>query len=123
MSRPAGLVILTFVLVVVTWSAVGQEPATQKPAQPEVYRKVDPGGLDVQAAVKAAVEEQRKKTGQEVALVSIVKAERRTITPDNFRVCLSADRSGVTERAQVTIARDDKQKKWNVTVWSWGSCR
>jgi hypothetical protein len=120
MGRPVNVLLLMLSLAI---PAPAQQPTYPAPERLGTYQKVDPAGIDVQAAVKAAVEEQQKQSGQRVTLVSIVKAERRTIAPDNFRVCLFADRSGVTERAQVTVARDQKRKTWTTTIWSWGSCR
>jgi len=97
-------------------------PATP-PAQATPYKTVEPTNVDVQAALKAALIDQKKKTNEPLSLVGILTAERATIGPGNIRVCLSANRSGVTERAQVVVSRDAKKKKWELQVWAWGSCR
>jgi hypothetical protein len=32
------------------------------------------------------------------------------------------NRSGSYEFARVELSRNEKKKKWDVIVWSWGSC-
>ncbi len=101
-----------------------QEPApAPKPTAEPPYEKVEPTSLDVQAAVKFAFSEQKKKTKEPLALAGILTAEKAAIGPDNYRVCMFADRGGVTERAQIVVSRDPKKKKWDLQMWSWGSCR
>ena len=97
-------------------------PPDPAPQQVVPYKAVEPTNVDVQSALKFAVGEQKKLTQQPVSLVGIVTAEKAAVAADNYRVCLFADRNGVTERAQVVVSRDAK-KKWSVDTWSWGSCR
>jgi hypothetical protein len=104
-------------------TAPAQTPAPKPPAtEAEPYQKVDPGNTDLQSAVKYAVDEQKRQSKEKLSLVGILTAEKAAVSP-NFRACLFADRNGVTERAQVVVSRDDKKKKWELTTWSWGSCR
>jgi len=104
--------------------ALLQDPApAPKPTVEPPYAKVEPSSLDVQAAVKFAFSEQKKKLKEPLSLAGILTAEKASIGADNYRVCLFVDRGGVTERAQVVVSRDPKKKKWETQVWSWGSCR
>lgn len=97
-------------------------PPAPSPQQAEPYQPVEPTNIDVQSALKFAMGEQKRLTREPVSLVGIVTAEKAAVSP-NFRVCLFADRGGVTERAQVVVSRDVKKKKWSLTIWAWGSCR
>jgi len=108
-------------LVLSLQTAPAQTPAP-KPTEPETYQKVDPTNADLQTAVKFAIDEQKRQSKEKLKLVGIVTAEKAQVSP-NFRACLFADRNGVTERAQVVVSRDPKKKKWELDVWSWGSCR
>ena len=101
----------------------GAPAPTLAPQQAEPYRPVEPTNVDLQSALKFALAEQKRLGRQPVSLVGIVTAEKAAVAPDNYRVCLFANRNGVTERAQVVVSRDVKKKKWSVDVWSWGSCR
>ena len=112
---------ITFLLL--TLLQTPSTPPDPAPQQTVPYRTVEPTNVDVQSAVKFAVGEQKRLSRQPVSLVGIVTAEKASVAPDNYRVCLFADRSGVTERAQVVVSRDAKKKKWSLTTWSWGSCR
>jgi hypothetical protein len=110
--------------VVLSLAGAGREvPADQTPKTDEIreYRKVDVRDVDVQAALKLALADQKRKSSGNEKLLSIVSAERRFVTPDNYRLCLSMNRRGRTELARVVLSRDAK-KQWTVTLWSWGSC-
>jgi hypothetical protein len=98
-------------------------PAGQAAKADEVreYRKVDLRDVDVQSALKFALADQKRRSGGDEKLFSVVSAERQFVTPDNYRLCLSMNRSGRTELARVVLSRDAK-KRWTVTLWSWGSC-
>jgi hypothetical protein len=85
------------------------------------YRKVEVQDVDVQSALKSALADRKRRSGGDEKLLSLVSAERRFVTPDNYRLCLSMNRSGRTELARVVLSRDAK-KRWTVTLWSWGSC-
>ncbi|MEO8681814.1 MAG: hypothetical protein ABI665_22400 [Vicinamibacterales bacterium] len=116
---------MTALLLLILFLQATPTPApTQKPvpADTEIYKKVDPGDTDLQAAVKFAIDEQKRQSKEKISLVGIVTAEKAAVSP-NFRVCLFADRIGVNERAQVVVSRNEKKKKWELTTWSWGSCR
>lgn len=115
---------IALILVMLSLQAMPAQAPAPTPSKPdtETYQKVDPLNADLQSAVKFAVDEERKKSKEKVSLVGIVTAEKAAVSP-NFRACLFADRNGVTERAQVVVSRDAKKKKWEVMVWSWGSCR
>jgi hypothetical protein len=99
-----------------------QTPAPKPTPAAETYEKVAPTDSDLQAAMKFAVNEQKRQSKENLKLVGIGTAEKAAVSP-NFRACLFADRNGVTERAQVVVSRDAKKKKWELDVWSWGSCR
>ena len=115
---------VALLLLLAALQATPAQPPAPKPAptDADTYQKVDPANVDLQAAVKFAFAEQVRKTKEPVSLVRIETAERATVSP-NFRVCLFADRGGVTERAQVVVSRNQKKKTWDLTVWAWGSCR
>lgn len=89
--------------------------APQAPAPPseQPYKKIDISEPDVRAAAKVALAKQKG---------TLISAERHSISSNNLRLCLSMDRSGTREFARVVLSRDDKRKRWTVTVWSWGSC-
>jgi hypothetical protein len=93
----------------------------EKPPSADSYQKVDVTDRDVQAAVKFALADQQRKDGGKPRLLSIISAERQFVSADNFRLCLSLDRSGRTEFARVVLSRNAK-KRWSVTIWSWGAC-
>jgi predicted phage-related endonuclease len=77
------------------------------------YKKIAITEPDVQDAVKV-VFAKRKGT--------LIWAERHSISGDNLRLCVSMNRSSSYEFARVVLSRDTKKKRWNVDVWSWGSC-
>jgi hypothetical protein len=115
--------IALLLLVLSLQTPPAQAPAPKpSPTETETYQKVDPMNPDLQTAVKFAVDEQKRQSKEKLKLVGIVTAEKAAVSP-NFRACLFADRNGVTERAQVVVSRDAKKKKWELDVWSWGSCR
>jgi hypothetical protein len=94
---------------------------TEKPPGADSYRKVEVTDRDVQAAVKFALADQQRKDRSKPKLLSVISAERQYVPADNFRLCLSLDRSGRTEFARVDLSRTVK-KRWSVTIWSWGAC-
>jgi hypothetical protein len=111
-------------LLILTLQATPPQAPAPKPTPPETetFQKIDPMNTDLQAAVKFAIDEQKRQSKEKISLVGIVTAEKAAVSP-NFRVCLFADRIGVNERAQIVVSRNEKKKKWELTTWSWGSCR
>lgn len=96
--------------------------AVEKSPPADSYRNVEATDRDVQAAVKFALADQQRREGSKPKLLSVISAEHQSVSADNFRLCLSMDRSGRTELARVVLSRNAK-KRWSMTVWSWGACR
>ena len=115
---------IALMLLVLSLQATPAQTSAPKPAptDTENYQKIDPMNADLQSAVQFAIDEQKRQSKEKLKLVGIITAEKAQVSP-NFRACLFADRNGVTERAQVVVSKDPKKKKWELDVWSWGSCR
>jgi Cystatin domain len=122
--RTSFMALLVAVVAIPAWAgtAPAQVPAAA-PATPSSngYETVVTTDPDVQAAVKAAIADQRQKNRSDLKLISIVSAERQPVSGKNLRLCLSMDRTGSTQFARVVLSRNAK-KTWSVTIWSWGSC-
>jgi len=84
------------------------------------YRRIDAATSEVKSAAAFAVRAEQQRTTN-LRLLSIVGAERQFVSGNILRLCLSMDRSGRTEFARAVVARD-KQKRWSLTLWTWGSC-
>ena len=117
----AGTAILLVGICVGNLSLHAAQAPTEKPPAADSYRKVDVTDLDVQAAVTFALADQQRKDRSKPKLLSVVSAERQFVSPCNFRLCLSLDRSGRTEFARVVVSRNAK-KRWSMTIWAWGAC-
>jgi hypothetical protein len=89
-----------------------QPPAAPAPEEP--YRKIEITDADVKAAAKAALSAVKRKG-------TLISAERHTISANNVRLCISMNRGADYEFARVVLSRNSA-KRWEVTVWSWGSC-
>jgi hypothetical protein len=101
------------IVLVLLLALMPQAPASA-PAG-DLYKKIEMTEPDVQAAAKVALIQASRKA-------TVISAERHTISANNLRLCLSMNRSGNYEFARVVLSRNDKTKKWAVTLWSWGSC-
>jgi hypothetical protein len=88
-------------------------PQAASPTTDMPYKKIAITEPDVQEAAKI-VFAKRKGT--------LISAERHSISADNLRLCVSMNRSSAFEFARVVLSRDAKKKRWNVDIWSWGSC-
>jgi hypothetical protein len=102
-----------YAVVLVLLALMAQAPADRQ--SPDPYKKIEISEPDVQAAVKVALAGANRKG-------TLISAERHTVSANNLRLCLSMNRSGSHEFARVVLSRTDTTKKWNVTIWSWGSC-
>jgi hypothetical protein len=89
-----------------------QAPAA--PAAEEPYREIEITDADVKAAAKAALSVVKRKG-------RLISAERHTISANNIRLCISMNRGADYEFARVVLSRNNA-KRWEVTIWSWGSC-
>ena len=98
--------------LVLLLALVPQAPAA--PAAEEPYRKIAITDVDVKAATKAALSVMKRKG-------TLISAERHTISADNMRLCISTNRGADHEFARVVLSRNTA-RRWEVTVWSWGSC-
>ena len=87
-------------------------PQAAPPAPDLSYKKIAITEPDVQEAVKVVFAKRRG---------TLVSAERH-ISADNLRLCITMNRSSSYEFALINLSRDTKKKRWNVDVWSWGSC-
>lgn len=100
-----------YALIALLLALIPQAPSPVQTVEP--YRKIEISEPDVQAAAKVALAKQKG---------TLISAERHSISANNLRLCLSMNRSGSYEFARVVLSRDDKRKRWTVTIWSWGSC-
>lgn len=96
---------------IVLLALLAQTPAPP-PAEP-TYKKIEITEPDVQEAAKI-VFAKRKGT--------LISAERHSISGDNLRLCISTNRSSSHEFARVVLSRDTRKKRWNIDIWTWGSC-
>jgi hypothetical protein len=104
-------VITMHVINVFLLALLAQVPATP-PAEP-TYKKIEINEPDVQEAAKVVF---AKRKG------SLISAERHSLSANNLRLCVSMNRSSSSEFARVVLSRDSKKKRWNVDIWTWGSC-
>jgi hypothetical protein len=103
---------LAFIVVLLSFFAQVEPPAA--PVQ-EPYHAVSLTDPDVAAALKTALKTAQRKG-------KLIAAERQAITGDNIRLCISMNRSSSYEFARVVLSRSEAKKRWEVMVWSWGSC-
>jgi hypothetical protein len=85
------------------------------PVQAEPYHAISLSDPDVSAALKVALKTAQRKG-------KLISAERQAITGNNIRLCISMNRSSSYEFARVVLSRSEGKKRWEVMVWSWGSC-
>jgi len=103
-------------LVLFLWFFPQAAPQTApSPSVEEPYYQISLKEPDVRAAVKAALNGSHQKG-------KLISAERNAISGNNIRLCISTNRSGSYEFARVDLAHNPAKKKWEVLVWSWGSC-
>jgi predicted secreted protein len=88
------------------------QAAATPPAEP-TYKKIAITEPDVQEAVKVVFAKQKG---------TLISAERRSISGNNIRLCITMNRSSSYEFALVVLSRDKTKKLWTVDTWSWGSC-
>ena len=101
-----------FALLLLLFGLLPQAPATT-PEEP--YRKADITDADVKAAAKVALSTLKVKG-------TLISAERHAISANNIRLCITMNREPDYEFARVVLSRDPVKKRWEVDVWSWGSC-
>jgi hypothetical protein len=101
-------------IVLAFWFLPQAPPATPAPVE-ERYRPISISEPEVRSAFKAALSAGRLKG-------KLVSAERPAVSATNMRLCISTNRSGSYEFARVDLSRNPSGKKWEVIVWSWGSC-
>lgn len=80
----------------------------------KVVAKTDAGAV---AAAEFAVEAQSEKTGSEISLEDIVKAERQVVQGSNYRLCLEVSTDGgdttyVQANVYVDLKNNRKLSKW-----------
>jgi hypothetical protein len=105
--------IVLFLLWFAPQAAPAPSPSPSPPEEP--YHQISLNEPDVRAAVKAALSTTRLKG-------TLISAERHSISSNNIRLCISTNRSGSYEFARVDLSRNAAKKRWEVLVWSWGSC-
>jgi hypothetical protein len=81
----------------------------------KVVAKTDAGAV---AAAEFAVEAQSEKTGSEISLEDIVKAERQVVQGSNYRLCLEVSTDGgdttyVQANVYVDLKNNRKLSKWS----------
>jgi hypothetical protein len=103
----------TLIVFFLLWFAPQAIPSAAPPDEP--YYRISLNEPDVREAVKAAL----KTAGRKGTLIS---AERPAISGNNMRLCISMNRSGSYEFARVDLSHNPAKKRWEVLVWSWGSC-
>ena len=105
-----------FILVFLWFFPQAADPALPPaPPKEQAYQAISLTEPDVRAAFKAALATARR-TG------TLISAERHAISGDNMRLCISMNRSSSYEFARVQLSRNPARKRWEVTVWTWGSC-
>lgn len=105
----------TFILVFLWFFPQVAPLPTPPPPQQEPYHAISLTEPDVRAALKVALATARRKG-------TLISAERHAISSDNIRLCISMNRSSSYEFARVQLSRNPAKKRWEVAVWSWGSC-
>jgi hypothetical protein len=100
-------------LIVLFLAFLPQVPAPEPVEEPYTAIRID--DADVKAAAKVAFSIAKRKG-------TVLLAERHAVSGDNLRLCLAMNRSPSYEFARVVLSRDVKRKRWEVTVWTWGSC-
>jgi hypothetical protein len=103
----------TLIVFFLLWFAPQAAPATPPPE--ESYHRISLNEPDVREAAKAALATARRKG-------TVISAERPSISGNNLRLCISMNRSSSYEFARVDLSRNPAKKRWEVLVWSWGSC-
>ena len=102
-----------FMLVFVWFFTQVAAPPPPPPEEP--YKQISLAEPDVRAAAKVALSRANRKG-------TLISAERHAISANNLRLCISMNRSGSYEFARVVLSRNQVRKRWEVMVWSWGSC-
>lgn len=91
------------------------------------YKVIASDDAAAQVAAEFAVTTQSEKSGKEMSLVEIVKAERQVVAGSNFRMCLRVTSEGAegqddaTTSVQVVVYVDLKGNR-KLTSWTASDC-
>jgi len=90
------------------------------------YKVIASDDAAAQAAAEFAVTTQSEKSGKEMSLVEIVKAERQVVAGSNFRMCLKVASEGAeghdaTTSVQLVVYVDLKGNR-KLTSWTASDC-
>ena len=86
------------------------------------YRSLDPDDVDARSAAEYAVSEQKSRTGTDIVLRRIVRAERQVVAGVNYRLCLEVAMASVPAEVEVIVYRDLQQRA-SLTGWSTEGCQ
>jgi hypothetical protein len=67
------------------------------------YKAVDTSTADVQAVAKFAASAQTKKSGREIELILVSKAEMQVVAGRNYRLCLKVNSQGEDGEADAIV--------------------
>ena len=82
----------------------GIATANAQPGRTGGYKDISNSDEAVQTAAEFAVSTQAERTGKEMSLVEVVKAERQVVAGSNYRMCLQVTSEGGEGQDSVTIA-------------------
>ena len=108
----------TFVLIFAS-SAFGQRVGG--------YKQVATNDPMAQAAAEFAVSAEAKKSGKEIELISVQKAERQTVQGANYRLCLNVNAEGEDGEADASIFVQavvylDLKRNYRLISWATSDC-
>lgn len=86
------------------------------------YRRIDSADADARSSADYAVSEQGTRTGTEIVLRRIVRADRQVVAGMNYRLCLDVTVANRPAQVEVIVYRD-LQQRLSLTRWSADGCR
>jgi hypothetical protein len=86
------------------------------------YRSIDKGDAGAKAAADFAVEKQAEKSGTEITLSAVEKAESQVVAGTNFRLCLEVTVGEDTETVEAVAYRNLKNEM-SLTSWTKKECK
>ena len=91
------------------------------------YKEISKTDASAHAAAEFAVGAQADKSGKEISLLSVFKAERQVVAGTNYRLCLKVNAQGDDDEADAviyvqTVVYVDLKGNKKLTSWAESDC-
>jgi aspartic proteinase inhibitor len=88
---------------------------------PGGFTVISPSDSEVLSAANVAVDEQQRREGKSIKLMSVGRADKQTVAGQNYKMCLQTNVDGTVKWATAVVYRNLKMER-SLTSWSWGRC-